>query len=283
MPTTVTRPVFIIGNKRSGTSQLVRLLNLHPQVFISHESDVVWILYQFHNDQSFRGHPSDSDKGMLLTLEHCSDLLLRDRSPWENFLAVQRRVMEQGTPWLPPVNKQELCWIGDKKPFQQADPQLSSFILENFPEAHFLHIVRHPFAVAASSQRFNKTRNGDFWLGLSREEKVERWTYYEKQVQALRTVVKDRVHTLRFEDLCRDTERELAAVFNFLRLCPSPDLLKEASRQTLPAANVLAAIRCSKETRDIARHYEYSVERPFNLLRTLGESISAWAIRRRIS
>jgi hypothetical protein len=282
MQNTVTRPVFIIGNKRSGTSQLVRLLNLHPQVFISHESDVVWILYQFHNGQPFRAHASDSDKGMLLTLDRCSDLLQRDRSPWENFLAVQRRLMEDGTPWLPPVNKQELCWMGDKKPFQQTDPQLSSFILENFPDAHFLHIVRHPFAVVASSQRFNQTGNGDFWLGLSQEEKMERWTFHEKQVQALQTVVKDRVHSLRFEDLCRDTEHELSAVFRFLGLSPSPDLLKEASRQTLPAPNVLAAIRCSEETRNVARHYGYSVERQSNLLRTWGESIFAWAIRKRI-
>ena len=31
------KPVFFIGNKRSGTSLLVRLMNLHPEVFVTHE------------------------------------------------------------------------------------------------------------------------------------------------------------------------------------------------------------------------------------------------------
>ena len=42
-------PLFIIGNKRWGTSQLVRMLNLHPLMFVSDESDISWILYQFYN------------------------------------------------------------------------------------------------------------------------------------------------------------------------------------------------------------------------------------------
>jgi hypothetical protein len=71
------RPLFIIGNKRSGTSQLLRVLNLHPRVFVSHESDIAWILYQFHRGQPFRGHAWDSDRGMRLTLEIGGHLLRR--------------------------------------------------------------------------------------------------------------------------------------------------------------------------------------------------------------
>ena len=47
------RPLFIIGNKRSGTSQLVRILNLHPEIFIAHESDIIWILHQFYRQEPF--------------------------------------------------------------------------------------------------------------------------------------------------------------------------------------------------------------------------------------
>jgi hypothetical protein len=42
------RPLFIIGSKRSGTSLLVSLLNQHPRVLVTHESDLVWILYQIY-------------------------------------------------------------------------------------------------------------------------------------------------------------------------------------------------------------------------------------------
>jgi hypothetical protein len=113
----MTRPLFIIGNKRSGTSQLVRLLNLHPQVFVSHESDIIWILYQFHHGLPFRAHPWDSDKGMRLTLQLCGHWLRRGQSPRQNALAVQCALMEAGSPWLPPQKKTNLLWIGDKKPF----------------------------------------------------------------------------------------------------------------------------------------------------------------------
>lgn len=40
------RPLFIIGNKRSGSTLMTDLPNVHPRVFVSHESDIAWILYQ---------------------------------------------------------------------------------------------------------------------------------------------------------------------------------------------------------------------------------------------
>lgn len=267
------RPVFIVGNKRSGTSQLVRLLNLHPQVFVSHESDVIWALYQFSWDQPFQAHPWDSDVGLRHTLEACGDLFHREQSPRENFLAIQQRLMETGTPFLLPQSKTELLWIGDKKPFQHTDPQLVAFILEHFPDAHFLHIVRHPFAVAMSSARFNKTRNGDFWLGLSLEEKVERWTFHEQKVLSLRESLPGRVHSLRYEDLCEQTEAELSRLFQFLRLPVDPGILKDAAQQTRPAAREVPVIPCSAETTRIAEGYGYDLQSPTSRLKAVGENI----------
>jgi LPS sulfotransferase NodH len=42
-------PLFVIGSKRSGSTLAVNLLNAHPRVFASHESDSLWILYQARN------------------------------------------------------------------------------------------------------------------------------------------------------------------------------------------------------------------------------------------
>jgi len=67
----------------------------------------------------------------------------------------------------------------------------------------------------ASSDRFNQTANGDFWLRLSAEEKVEQWTFHEQQVLQLRQALPRRVHSLRYADLCRRTEKELSGVFEF--------------------------------------------------------------------
>lgn len=256
------RPLFLVGNKRSGTSHLVRLLNLHPQVFVSHESDIVWALYQFFRSQPFQSHPWDSDRGLRHTVDSCGDLFRRDQSPRKNFLAIQQRLMEAGTPFLAPQTKSELHWIGDKKPFQHGDPQLVPFILENFPDAHFVHIVRHPFAVALSSARFNERRGGDFWLELTLEEKVERWAFHEQQVLSLREKLPGRVHSLRYEDLCEHTSEELSQVFSFLALAAAEALLEEAARQTRQVTHDIPAIDCSDETTRIARGYGYDLESP---------------------
>ena len=265
--------LFIIGNKRSGTSQLVRVLNLHPQIFVSHESDIAWILFQFHGGQPFRAHPWDSDRGMKLTLKSAGHLLRREASPMGNFNAVQMSVMEKGNPWLPGQKKSGLKWIGDKKPMQHTDPELLKFLLEHFPRAHFLHIVRHPFEVVASSGRFNRTADGDFWLGLSPEEKMERWTFHEQQVLQLRQTLPGRVHSLRYEDFCRETEKELSGVFRFLQLEPDPHALREAARQTVLPVRAVPPVRCSAETIRVAAVYGYDVERRTGRLRTLAQNI----------
>lgn len=252
-------PLFLVGNKRSGTSQLVRTLNLHPQVFISHESDILWILYQYHNDQSFRSHSWDSDRGMRYTLGASGHLLRPEASPFENFLTVQMSMLEKGSPWLRPQNKTHPQWVGDKKPMQHTDPKLLKFLLQNFPEAHFLHIVRHPFDVVASSGRFNRTADGDFWIGLSEEEKVERWAFHEQQVLHLRRVMPEHIHTLRYEDFCRHTKEELTGIFRFLDLTPDPHIFQEAERRTYVFDRPVRSIRCSAETRRIAAIYGYDL------------------------
>ena len=59
----MTRPLFVIGSKRSGSTLTVHLLNTHPRVFVSHESDVAWLLYQHRDGRPARveTHPLDSD------------------------------------------------------------------------------------------------------------------------------------------------------------------------------------------------------------------------------
>jgi len=263
------RPLFIIGNKRSGTSQLVRVLNLHSEVFIAHEADLIWILHQFYRQEPYTAHQWDSDKGMKHTLAAAGHLLRRDRTPRENFQAIIQLLMEQGTPWLPAMHKPGLRWLGDKKPFQHTDPQLVPFILEHFPDALFLHIIRHPCAVTASSDHFNR-HDGDFWQGLSPEEKVRRWTYHEQRVEEMKRALPGRIHSLRYEDLCRRTEQELSGVFHFLGLTPDTLVLKDAARQTVPAGRACPKINCPAETLELAARHGYDLKKPDGRLRTLG-------------
>lgn len=257
----VIRSFFMIGNKRSGTSQLVRILNLHPEIFISHESDIVWILYQFQHGSIFRSHPSDSDRGMRKTLELAGKLLDPNLTPLENFERVQRHLMDNGTPWLPKQSKPNLKWIGDKKPFQLTDPNLFHFVLKHFPNVRFLHLVRHPLEVAVSSMHFNQTRNGDFWLGMTLEEKLERWAYHEKEAQRLLTESGVPVLRVQYEALCRGTEKVLKQIFEFLDVDPIPSVLRRAAQETLPVFRALPKSSHSQLVYDIAKTYGYDLTR----------------------
>lgn len=235
----------------------MRLLNLHSKVFVSHESDVVWILYQFHNDMPFAPHPWDSPKGMQVSLESCGHILKRDCTPAENFFAFQACLMKKGNLWLPPMHKQELLWIGDKKPFQMTDPVLIDFVLQLFPDAHFIHLVRHPFDVALSSEQFNETCFGDFWKDLTLEEKVKRWAFHENQVLELKRSTRASILDIKYENLCRETETEMVNVFNFLNLDANRKILRSAAKKTCPIFRKKARIPCDEETLSTMEHYGY--------------------------
>lgn len=148
-----------MGNKRSGSSLLVTLLNLHPRVFMTYESDVIWILYQARNGMpsQYRCYPWDGPLGMEATLKACHHTLLTslyssqgEKAIATTFFRIQEHLMQHGSAIQRPQPKTNLAWIGDKKPVQHSDPELGAFLRRHFPEARYIHIVRHPKAVVAS-------------------------------------------------------------------------------------------------------------------------------------
>ncbi len=252
------KALFITGNKRSGTSQLVRLLNLHPEIFVSHESDAVLIISRFLKGEPFLSHAADSSVGMEYTLKICGQLLSKQKSAAENFFAIQKKLMETGSPWLPSEPKKDPQWVGDKKPFQYSDPSITDFIRSSFPQAVFIHLVRHPFAVAQSAQKFNKTVNGDFWRGLSLEEMVEEWAKNENNVLELKKSGWAKVMDVRYEDLCKETDKELTRIFNFLGLKVNANILKTAAKTTRYTLKKIPIIPCSQNTLSIMGQYGYT-------------------------
>src|SRR3954451_10929116 len=98
------RPLFIVGSKRSGSTLMSNLLNAHPEVFVSHESDILWILYQARNGRPARyvRHPLDSELMMSSTVRGCRRILRSARGDpptpeqvVEAFHRVQARLMDE--------------------------------------------------------------------------------------------------------------------------------------------------------------------------------------------
>jgi sulfotransferase family protein len=223
------RPLFIMGNKRSGTSVLVSLLNIHPKVFITHESDIIWILYQAHKDPLFQPscYPWDGPLGMKATLEVCNDIFnsMLKKSPTqeeikEAFYEAEAYLMFHGSAIQGPVNRNDLSWIGDKKPVQHCDPQIRPFMRTHFPDARYVHIVRNPKAVVASMNKASKewkTGVPEYWKNEPREI-MERWAIHEDWVLRAKSQGRETIHTLRHEDLCREPVEKMAEIFKFLEV-----------------------------------------------------------------
>jgi hypothetical protein len=218
-----------VGNKRSGSTLLVNMLNEHPDVCITHESDIIWTLYQCRHGmpKQFRTFELDAPRGMDALLQSfgpmISELLPATPSPaqWTKaFFEIQRRVIELGTSiHVPLKTAQGLKWIGDKKPVQHASPEIRDFILSNFNDARFVHIVRHPAAVVASQQEAARTWpvTPQYWHGRA-EEVLERWRVQEEWVLELKAALLQRTHTIRLEDLCDRPAELMGGLFAFLDL-----------------------------------------------------------------
>lgn len=197
---------------------------------------------------------------MNVTLKDAGNCLSLEQTPRQNYFALQTRVMRTGNPWMTPFQKTDVDWSGDKKPFQHGDPRLVDFVAAHLPDAAFVHIVRHPFAVALSAQRFNRTSDGDFWLKHSLAEKVERWTFHEDLAAELERRFPERVHTLRYEDLCADPVSELQRLLVFLQLDGSETLNRQAKRMTQLHTPRLPALPFSEATKHMAARHGYDLD-----------------------
>jgi len=142
--------LFFIGNKRCGTTLMVNLLNLHPRVFVSHESDIIWTLYQIGQGIEPGQHSLDGGLGISITLEKCAHLLDQFRDVQHIFDSVTQYLMVNGSEIQMKYDKSDLLWMGDKKPVQCCDPIMLPFLKMHFPGAVLIHMVRHPVACVAS-------------------------------------------------------------------------------------------------------------------------------------
>jgi hypothetical protein len=251
------KPLFVIGSKRSGSTLMANLLNAHPRVFVSHESDILWILYQARNGPPPRyvRHPLDSELMMSSTVRGCRRILdsTLGRPPTheqvvEAFHGVQVRLMDEyfHPPLVPrlkravlragkdrsPRNlwrafrqqtelprKRDLAWIGDKKHAQYLDPELQPFIRAHFPDARYVHVVRDPRGAVASVMEAARRWDvmPDYFRGTV-EQVLERWSINEEWALRMKEELGDAVFTVRLEDLWREPNAVAGRLLDFLEL-----------------------------------------------------------------
>lgn len=212
--------LFFVGNKRSGSTYVSALLNLHPEVFVALEADVVWFTYHWleWGGIALEAAPRDDRGGM----RHTWRVLNESKWPWgcatpgdmvEGLLrewhdaAAEWRIEP---PWLMQPSYRDWVsyrWVGDRKPTSHS--VLGSWVAGVVPDVKLIHVVRDPSATVASMMRCG-------WLPEWRnvESAWRFWADVERDVLALPG---DILH-VRYEDVWWGCE--MGNVWEFLGLDP---------------------------------------------------------------
>jgi hypothetical protein len=208
----MTPPFWVIGAPRSGTTFLTRVLNHHPEVFLTNETRVMLLFSRLLNRWV------ESRRVLATSRDEIVDSL------WRNLPALIEHVYRD----LGAIPGQR--W-GDKYPqYADADhdPEALATIDRLFPTSQYVHIIRDPRAVVASI-----VSKG--WLEF--DEAIAAWRVFVTHAHDFgRQIGDERYHEVHFEDLVHDGHSTAGEIFSFLRLKNHADvddfLLSEAKKRT---------------------------------------------------
>lgn len=223
-------PIFILGSHKSGTSLVRSLLDGHPELFVipfeTHFMALLghWITY------SYRKQPPSQDPGFLegfvkLLEEYArsndrnADVLLGDRIDMNKVRAFVKELDVVKDPSealsvlmrLLPQIMEGLESAQGKRTVEKSVEHLEMAMELSFwfPKAHFIHIVRNPYANMVALRKF-KAKNQGYPLINKVYRSLESGYYWLQRNQQ----VIPNYHVLKYEDLVQDPEgrmRELAA------------------------------------------------------------------------
>lgn len=201
------RLLFVVGAARSGTTLMRRILNSHPQIFISKETR--FLRYRPAVDLLRYGHVDARVRPELRDLiEHCltsekwskveAIAGLLDR--FDNIQDVYRHVCLLEAP------PRELEYIGDNTP---AYVGLLPVLFDLFPNSRAIHVVRDPRAVASSVMRLTFGANNARLAAYD-------WINAVGHGLAAEAGHPERVLRIRYEDVVRNPSMATARIARFL-------------------------------------------------------------------
>ncbi len=218
------RPVFIVGCPRSGSTWTTFLLAQHPSVATFQHAKVFDYLvrmkqwYRFKAGFSFIAQPTvgaDPDRPN-------ENVKLADAMPEEEFSPLLRHVAEGILSRVAGV-RPGVSTVVDKTP---ENAHFAEFILELFPEAYFLHIVRDPRAVYCS----HRSASASWARWEFPTQPVDGARFWRKDVEASLSIAEltENYLQVRYEDLKQDGPAELGKILEWLGLEADPEFCESA-------------------------------------------------------
>ncbi|MEO0375512.1 MAG: sulfotransferase [Cyanobacteria bacterium P01_A01_bin.17] len=218
-------PIFLVGCPRSGTTLLQQMLDAHPDVAIAPETffmERFWLQRNRYGplaqDSSFHQLLED-----IIALPEFDEMGLSPidfrKAAWQSertYPAVFHLLLEQFS------ELSEAKVVGEKTPKHILHMEA---LLQFFPAARFIHIVRDPRAVATSWQQVP-------WSTGSLTGDTRVWRRYVTKTRYCSPLVKSVLLTLHYEQLVSQPERELHALCRFLDLEYQSAMMNYARRES---------------------------------------------------
>lgn len=216
-------PVILLGSSRSGTTLLRLMLNAHPDIFIPREAPVfIWALRRLRRpireerelDAALSAGPGRFRR--MFDLEQARERLAA-RLAAGHPVGAPEALDALFASACRVAGKPEARW-GEKKP---SSWQLIYKIVDWFPRAEFVHVVRHPFDVVHSfetsmAQNVHLRRIFPAHVVLAWH-----WALVQRRVPAdVAATGKGAPLLLRYEDLVADPRAAAAELCRFLDLSP---------------------------------------------------------------
>jgi len=206
-------PIFIFGMPRSGSTLIQQVLISHPGVSAGAEMPAIEVAL---NDVLVPKYPEAGWPGVL-------DLMTAD-----DFAAVRRRYLGEVSAVLGPGGR----FVDKTLGFYR----YAGLLALMFPEARFVHTLRHPLAIAVSCYQ-QCFPNIPFSHRL--EDVATKYNEHLRLMNHWKKLFGDRVLTLRYEDVVADTETELRRLLDFCGLEWTDEVMAfHRSKQVVKTASI---------------------------------------------
>lgn len=222
------RPLFILGNNRSGTSLFRMMLNSHSKIVIPPESHFFLWCY----DRYSKWTPDDGFDNVLRDIRSSTKF-----ETWELDMERLQHALEADPPhnYAELVQRIYLAYAPDKDPVYWGDKnslwvEKFDWIQATYPDAIVLHLVRNGLDVACSYRQLaEKALTTTYAPKLTGKiaEIASIWSTNNEALAGLGTQLgADRYRWIRFEDLLVDPKGTLNTVLAFLGLEFEQDMLE---------------------------------------------------------
>lgn len=208
------RPIFVFGaSQRTGTTLLQRLINSHPDAFIWGEhGGSLKHLFQFQKDLA-TWQQSNGLAAAREVEQFGIDSFIANLSPDKSASDAACQTMLRALFSADPAGNAALRW-GFKEVRYGAD--FAKFLLDLFPRARVIFLVRDPIDVARSLAAWEQ----DPTMAWKAEWTAEALGQWERNVNSFEAYDDERCMTLQFESLIGPAETSVGNICTFLDLAP---------------------------------------------------------------